>query len=139
MAQIYDGSAALSDARNGVQKRIKEEHSDAHFLYCYAHQLNLILENAIAQNTSVKVFFNNHFGIPTFFQIYLTYGCFGKDCSARLLSTRWNFKSQIVNTVLEIREKLIECFLVLEQSNSSSTGNDAAGIKRMLNDPDFLF
>ena len=52
---------------------------------------------------------------------------------------RQSVKSRTVNTVLEITEELIECYSISEQSNSSSAGNGAAGIKRMLNDPNFLF
>ena len=53
--------------------------------------------------------------------------------------TRWNFKSRIVQTVFELRDILVDCCTVLEDSPSESNGNGASGIKRMLNDFTFLF
>ena len=67
IAQSYDGVAALSGVNKGVQARVKELYGNAHFVHCYAHQLNLILEKATSQNSNVRVFFNRLSGIPAFF------------------------------------------------------------------------
>ena len=53
VAQIYDGAANLSGSRSGVQTRIKDHYPYAHFIHCYAHKLNLILQKACFQNKSV--------------------------------------------------------------------------------------
>lgn len=44
--------------------------------------------------------------------------------------TRWNFKSQTVISVSQMKEDIIECCSNLEKSFSSATGHAAAGIKR---------
>ena len=67
MAQTYDGAANLSGSRSGVQTRIKDHYPYAHFIHCYAHKLNLILQKAHSQNKNVQIFFYNLSGIPTFF------------------------------------------------------------------------
>ena len=68
IAQTYDGAAAaLSGAKSGVQCRVKEEFPNAHFLHCYAHQLNLILKKATSFNRNVRIFFINLSLIPAFF------------------------------------------------------------------------
>ncbi len=54
-------------------------------------------------------------------------------------ATRWNFKSRTVNAVFERKDELIECCSILQTSQSKVTGLAAAGIKRMLNDPEFTF
>ncbi|KAK7085275.1 hypothetical protein SK128_023503 [Halocaridina rubra] len=54
-------------------------------------------------------------------------------------STRWNFKSRTVNAVQGMKDALIECCTILELSNSKDTGSAAAGIKRVLSDPEFEF
>nr|XP_053646595.1 uncharacterized protein LOC128698395 [Cherax quadricarinatus] len=54
-------------------------------------------------------------------------------------ATRWNFKSRTVNAVQEMKDALIECCTILEASNSRDTGSAAAGIKRILSDPEFEF
>ena len=66
-AQTYDGAAVLSGIHSGVQTRVKEVYPNAHFLHCYAHQLNLILQKATSQNKRVRVFFSNLSTIPAFF------------------------------------------------------------------------
>ena len=55
IAQTYDGASALSGIHKGVQTRIKEVYKNAHYIHCYAHQLNLILEQATSQNSKVSV------------------------------------------------------------------------------------
>ncbi|VVC42638.1 HAT, C-terminal dimerisation domain,Domain of unknown function DUF4371 [Cinara cedri] len=50
ISQSYDGAAAMSGRLSGVQKLIRDEYTNAHFVHCYVHQLNLILSQATAQN-----------------------------------------------------------------------------------------
>nr|CAH7725218.1 unnamed protein product [Callosobruchus chinensis] len=50
IAQSYDGAAVMSGRNTGVQARIKEKYNFAHFVHCYAHQLNLIMSQAASQN-----------------------------------------------------------------------------------------
>ena len=61
------------------------------------------------------------------------------SCIPRPSSTRWNFKSQTVNVVYELREELEKCFTQLSTSRSSETVSAAIGLKRMMRDPDFIF
>ena len=143
IAQTYDGAAALSGIHKGVQTRIKEVYKNAHYIHCYAHQLNLILEKATSQNSSVKLFFSSLSGIPAFFhksaQRMTVLDDVARKRVAAPSSTRWNFKERTVNGVHEIKDELIECCTILENSNNNETVYKATGIKRMLNDPEFIF
>ena len=143
IAQTYDGAANLSGSRNGVQARVKDHYPFAHFIHCYAHKLNLVIQKSCSQNKSVRVFFNNLSGIPSYFSNSAQRMAVLDEVAHRRIprssATRWNFKSRIVQTVYELRDALLECCSVLEESLSESTGNGASGIKRMLNDVDFLF
>ncbi|XP_042222708.1 zinc finger MYM-type protein 1-like [Homarus americanus] len=143
IAQTYDGAAPLSGVNKGVQTRIKEVYINAHFIHCYAHQLNLILGKATSQNTNVRVFFNSLSGIPAFFskspQRMAALENVAGHRIPRPSATRWNFKSRTVNAVHEMKDALIECCSTLEASNSRETGSAAAGIKRIVNDPEFEF
>ena len=65
VAQTYDGAAAMSGSRTGLQIRIKEQYPNAHFIHCYVHQFNLIMQKACSQNRSARIFFNNLSGIYT--------------------------------------------------------------------------
>jgi hypothetical protein len=53
IAQTYDGTTVTSGEKGGVQTMIKETYQKAHFIHCYAHQLNLILEKAASQNPEI--------------------------------------------------------------------------------------
>jgi len=57
ISQSYDGAAVMSGRLSGVQKLIKDEYKIAHFVHCYAHQLNLILSQATMHNRDVRIFF----------------------------------------------------------------------------------
>ena len=67
VAQCYDGASVMSGQHRGVQSRVKDAYPSAHYVHCYAHQLNLILEHAVSQITSIKVFFANLNAFSVFF------------------------------------------------------------------------
>ena len=145
-AQTYDGAAVLSGIHSGVQTRVKEVYPNAHFLHCYAHQLNLILQKAASQNKRVRVFFSNSSTIPAFFSkspqrvTALNNVLQGRRTSIpRPSTTRWNFKSRTVNKVFELKDAILQCCDQLEESRSGDTGSTAGGIKRLLADLEFLF
>ncbi|XP_025417992.1 zinc finger MYM-type protein 1-like [Sipha flava] len=53
ICQSYDGANVMSGRLKGVQKIINNSYKNAHFIHCYAHQLNLILIQATSQNQSL--------------------------------------------------------------------------------------
>ena len=56
VAQTYDRAANLSGSRSGVQTRIKDHYPYAHFMYCYAHKLNFIVQKAYSKINVFKFF-----------------------------------------------------------------------------------
>lgn len=69
IAQSFDGAAVMSGRINGVQAKLKEVFSNARFIHCYAHQLNLIISQCASQNKGARVFFSSLEAIPVFFRI----------------------------------------------------------------------
>ena len=143
VAQTYDGAAVLNGVNRGVQARMREVYNNAYFVHCYAHQLILIIQKAASQDSKVRIFFSSLAGIPTFFsRSSLRMSVLESITNSRIprpSSTRWNFKSQTVNVVYELREELEECFSQLSTSRSSEIVSAAIGLKRMMKDPDFMF
>lgn len=144
IAQAYDGANVMSGNTGGVQAKIRQKYKNSHFVHCYAHQLNLIMQKAASQNAKVKVFFSNLSAIPNFFSSS-THRC---DILEEIVNikipkvalTRWNYNIRIVNTVFENRDKLIECFRELEDKcDKTITSKEAYGLRRALEDPDFVF
>uniref|UniRef100_H3AGF5 DUF4371 domain-containing protein n=1 Tax=Latimeria chalumnae TaxID=7897 RepID=H3AGF5_LATCH len=44
IAQSYDGASAKRGESGGVQGKVRDRYLNAHYVHCYAHQLNLIME-----------------------------------------------------------------------------------------------
>nr|CAH7745960.1 unnamed protein product [Callosobruchus chinensis] len=134
IAQTYDGANVMSGVNNGVQAQIKIKYPHAHFIHCYAQKLNLIMQKSASQNAKVRVFFNNLPAIPVFFFKFIS------SLLLRAVITRWNYNIRTVNFVHENREKLIEVFEEIEsRCEKSITSNEASGIRRALEDPEFIF
>ena len=57
VAQGYDGAAVMSGSENGVQSKIRKDHSSAIYIHCMAHKLNLVLVEACKVNQMVNLFF----------------------------------------------------------------------------------
>lgn len=56
--QAYDGASTMSGHISGLQARVKEGcSSKAMYVHCCAHNLNLILIDAVSASTSAKLFF----------------------------------------------------------------------------------
>ncbi len=138
IAQAYDGASVMRGERAGVQQKVWEERKNAHYLHCYAHQLNLIMQQATSHIPAVRVFFSDLSGISSFFTWSPKRTALLDQIVARRLprasSTRWNFNSRIVSTVYENLGDLRECFETIRSDSSfdSTTVREASGSLRML-------
>lgn len=145
IAQTYDGASVMRGSTGGVRKKIQDEYPNAHFLHCYAHQLNLVMQKAASAVTMARVFFADLGGFSAFFSRSPKRTDVLDSTVARRLpcasSTRWNFHSRAVNTVHENRDALLECFETIQASDEfdNITIREAKGFSRMLKDKDFLF
>ena len=147
VAQAYDGASVMRGEKAGVQQKVREQFKNAHYVHCYAHQLNLIMQQATSRIKKVNVFFSDLSGIASFFSRS------PKRCSVldkmvsrrlpRASSTRWNFNSRIVNTVFENRDDLLEYFEAIKTGSHGPfdqlSVREASGYVRMLQDEDFIF
>lgn len=144
IAQSYDGAAVMSGQHAGVQAKIKQKYPFAHFVHCYAHQLNLIMSKAASVNAQVRVFFGNLQDIPGFFSNSpQRVEVLNKIVSRKIphgSTTRWNFNIRTINVVFENRESLIECMEEIVENFTQTTVCSAANsIRRTLQDPVFVF
>lgn len=58
VAQTYDGASVMSGQLNGLQKLVRDSAPLAMFTHCFAHRLNLVLQQSCSNITSVKIFFS---------------------------------------------------------------------------------
>ncbi|XP_063747657.1 zinc finger MYM-type protein 1-like [Eleginops maclovinus] len=145
ICQAYDGASVMRGATSGVQKRIRDDYPTAHYIHCYAHQLNLIMQQATSHVVKVKNFFSDLGGFSAFFSRSPKRTSVLDEVVAHRLPTastvRWNFHSRAVNTVFEQREHLVECFERIRASGGfdDKTSQEAGGYIRLLEDPQFNF
>ena len=128
IAQTYDGAATMSGCASGVQRRIQDEIPLAYFVHCWAHKLNLVLQNAVAGISSAKVFFSNLEGLHAFFstspkRLAALHSFDDSLHVTRPSRTRWTFKSRAIQTLLQNFATLLEFFqsVVDDQENWDST------------------
>ncbi|PNF24207.1 hypothetical protein B7P43_G16041 [Cryptotermes secundus] len=144
IAQTFDGANVMKGKRAGVQAKIKAVYSNAHFIHCYAHQLNLIMRNAASITRNARIFFSNILAIPTFFsrspQRVSILKKHMEVSIPRPSSTRWNFNIRTIHRVHENLQPLINCLTEIQStSNADQTIAEATGILKYLNDDNFKF
>ena len=54
VGQSYDGASYMSGAYKGVAARIKVEYLKAIYIHCYAHRLNLALQDACSSIAEIR-------------------------------------------------------------------------------------
>ncbi|XP_078545046.1 zinc finger MYM-type protein 1-like [Lissotriton helveticus] len=135
----------MSGNLGGVQKRIRDVYPNAHFVHCYAHQLNLIMQQAVSKIRETRVFFQDIGGIATFFtrspkRTEALHEIVDKSVP-RGSSTRWNFHIRTVNLIFEEREGLEKCFVAISSREDfdRTSQNEAHGFLRTLQDKEFQF
>lgn len=145
IAQSYDGAAVMSGKNNGVQAINKNIFPHAHFVHCYAHQFNLIMERATQCNRNIKIFFANVQSFSTLFsrspKRTAVLDQVVKRRLPRAVATKWNFKSRVVNTVFEYNELLKEYLenIIDQPGMDSKTISEASGLLKFLDCPEFMY
>ncbi|XP_034720673.1 uncharacterized protein LOC117939438 [Etheostoma cragini] len=118
---------------------------NAHYVHCYAHQLNLIMQQATSHISKVRHFFSKICGFASFFSKSPKQTCFLDKVVAERLpgsgNIRWDFHSRAINTVFEHREDLIRCFESIQDSGDfdPNTVREAGVLAKLLKDQDFKF
>uniref|UniRef100_H3A095 DUF4371 domain-containing protein n=1 Tax=Latimeria chalumnae TaxID=7897 RepID=H3A095_LATCH len=144
IAQSYDGVSVMHEESGGVQRKVRDRYPKAHYVHCYAHQLNLIMEQAVSKISQVRIFFCDLSGFLAFFSHSpKRTEVLDAIVARRLLrgaATCWNFNIWTVNVVYEHRHDRLECFKTIKCSSDfeSITIHEARGFIRMLKDIPFL-
>ncbi|XP_034038832.1 zinc finger MYM-type protein 1-like [Thalassophryne amazonica] len=145
ICQAYDRASVMRGATAAIQKKIQDLYPNAHYIHCYAHQLNLIMPQATSHISKVRIFFSDLSGFASFFsRSPKRTGVLDKTVAHKLPTSspvKWNFHSCAINTVFEHREDLIRCFETIRDSGDFDprTVREAGAFAMLLEDPDFKF
>ncbi|XP_061095772.1 zinc finger MYM-type protein 1-like isoform X2 [Conger conger] len=142
ISQAYDGARG---ATGGIQQKIQDVYENAHYVHCYAHRLDLIMQQGTSHLTRVRQFFSDLGGFASFFSSSPERtGVLDKTAARRTPRAgagRWDFDSRAVGTVFERKDDLIQCLETIRDSGEfdSATIREAGGFLRLLEDVHFNF
>ena len=53
--QGYDGAASMSGKESGLQTRVRQENPRAWWVYCFGHNLNLVVQDSVKKNPNSEM------------------------------------------------------------------------------------
>ncbi|KAF2897161.1 hypothetical protein ILUMI_09014 [Ignelater luminosus] len=131
--QGYDGVAVMSGPYSGVQKRILDEVDRAVYVHCAAHNLNLVLNDAMNGILEVSKFFATLEKLYAFFAVSIKRWALLSE----ILSSKRNASSlQLKRFYADILQALAKIILT---SNNASERTDASNLKKDLESFEFVF
>jgi len=144
VAQTFDGAIVMKGKKKVIQAKVKAVYNNAHFIHCYAQQLNLIMKNSASGAQDSRIFFSNLLSIPAFFsRSPQRLSLLNKHIAATVpcpSPTRWDFHSRIVNRVYENLQSLKSCCEEIQATcNGHQTISEATGILHILSNDTFMF
>lgn len=144
--QGYDGAAVMSGAYKGLQSKIVGLEKNAQYIHCAAHNLNLVLNDAVNGVLEAKSFFDVVGRIYNFFSNsvkrweLLNESPVSKITLKRLNPTRWSSRNDSMDEVRfnfkDILKALIDIIL---KSKNSEEKSEAIGLKKKIENFEFLF
>lgn len=146
IAQTYDGASVMAGSSRGVQAIIKQVYTEAQYIHCYAHQINLIMMKASSINRNVRIFFANVQGFCTYFSNSTQRTTILDEVVKKRLPhsvpTRWNFQSRSITTIhnhLDDLKKCLKTILDSDDIRNDATLSQASGHLKTLASANFTF
>ncbi|XP_076373039.1 uncharacterized protein LOC143257899 [Tachypleus tridentatus] len=93
IGQCYDGAAVMSGHISGVQDRFRREVSQAVYVHCYAHKLNLVLVDCVHNIQAAAEFFVTIQKLYKFFSTPVVHEQHGKTWKSllRIYVRKWEY------------------------------------------------
>lgn len=141
IGQTFDGASVMRGNNKGVKVKIQDVYRNAHFVHCYAHQLNLILKSS-SKSKNVARFFGQITAIANYFtrspnRIKIL-GDFMKTKIASSSNTRWNFSSRAVSTIQKNYDGILDCLTKIDETVKETSKIDAATLMKYMQSKSFL-
>uniref|UniRef100_A0A8C5Q7S8 HAT C-terminal dimerisation domain-containing protein n=1 Tax=Leptobrachium leishanense TaxID=445787 RepID=A0A8C5Q7S8_9ANUR len=144
--QGYDGAATMSGVYSGVQARIAKREKNALYVHCAAHNLNLVIQDAVADIAEVTSFFDVVHNLYTFFgesvRRWAFLSSFTSESSVtlkRLCPTRWSSRH---DSLLALRFRFVDIMQALSKlillSSNPKERDDAANLKKKMESFEFV-
>jgi Domain of unknown function (DUF4371)/hAT family C-terminal dimerisation region len=144
--QGYDGASTMSGAYGGVQKLIQDKQPLAVYVHCAAHNLNLVVNDAVSAVREVQAFFTTVQELYAFFghsirRWELLSSITGESAVTlkKLNPTRWAGR---LSSLMGIKHRYCDVMkaltrIVLENKNASER-NDALNLQKVMQTFEFV-
>lgn len=124
VAQTYDGAAVMSGSMRGVQARFRENHPEAIYVHCYAHDLNLVLCHTCKAIPEASEFFDLLDRLYTFFSVSVVnhdkLAAIQKELHieegelVQISNTRWSCQLRSVTAVLNNLSVILKSLQIIK-------------------------
>ena len=142
IAQCYDGANVMSGQQGGVQRIVRDKYTNAYYVHCYAHQLNLIVQQSVKSIPHMRKFFQNLGGFSAFFtrspnRTRVLNEIVNRRIPSASSTRTWSFASRVVDTVFNHRDDLLKCldFIIESDEFDDTSVREATGLLHFLDNP----
>jgi hypothetical protein len=147
VAQSFDGAATMAGAKSGVAKRFLEKVPHVVFVHCYAHKLNLALQDATNQIKSVSdvllIIQNVSVFVERSAKRHALFEHLQGDEKKRTLqnfcTTRWSSRYLALKSFVNLYKYLLTFLEIVDDDNDKSIGATARGFLKQVKTFNFVF
>lgn len=145
--QGYDGAANMSGIYNGVQARILRLAKNAPFVHCAAHNLNLVLNDAVSNVEKVRSFYDFLQSLYVYFAHSIKRWALLESCKdqsklnlKKLCHTRWSSRHDAVKSLrFRYRDVLKALTKIILVSQNKTEINEAKALKNKMEEFETIF
>ena len=138
--QCYDGASNMADKFNGVQNEVKECEPRAVFVHCFTHTLNLVVQDAIKDDTLFRNMFCEIQNLVVFVRdspkriVKLAELQLPEALGLRpLCQTRWVMRRSCLDSLLQNYTAVIDLLHEISCENKTEAGAKVLGLLTCLN------
>ena len=146
VGQSFDGAAIMAGIKTGVAKRFTDLIPHAVFVHCYAHKLNLTLQDATNQLKDVSDILLIVQNVSVFVErsakrhaLFEHLQGDEKKNSSQLLCNSMIFKISSVEIVCALYKYLLTFLEIVDDDNDKTVGVSARGFLKQVKNFDFVF
>jgi hypothetical protein len=149
VGECFDGASNMSGVRKGVAARMKECSPRGVYVHCYAHILNLALQDTMSdveplRNAlgTLQSLYNFLEGSPKRHALFKSVEVDGDQLLLTLKSlseTRWSCRWEAVKAVTEQMRKIVRALLIFARDKDKKTYTDSRALMNAICDFEFVF
>ena len=142
--QAYDGASVMSGAYTGLQARLQKLEKNAKYVHCAAHNLNLVLNDAVNGVKGASDFFKDLGELHNFFSASVKrwneLKSKGRITAAvkRLCPTRWSSRDDALESLHNHHPDIMRALTEIILKGSGKEKAEAEGFKKKLGDLNFI-